>query len=105
MRFVTPYRVSTSLSEDLSLLAPILEGRRLFRLFIDTWVGPGHPQGSGWLVSARLLIGEKTGEKVDQVIILNSRNFEYGNPDLSSSQEFPAAWSSIDFDRAVFRAT
>jgi hypothetical protein len=50
MRFVTPYRLTADWTADVTALQPVLSGNRKVRVFIDTWVGPGHPQGNGWLV-------------------------------------------------------
>ena len=53
-RFITPYGIGAKWTADLSDFLPLLEGKKTFRIFIDTWVGPGHPQGNGWLVDASL---------------------------------------------------
>lgn len=54
LRFVTPYRKAMSVSLDVTDLRPLLTGRVTMRVFIDTWVGPGHPNGAGWLVDTTL---------------------------------------------------
>jgi hypothetical protein len=51
-RFITPYRVGFSWRSDLTDLRPLLTGTQTMRVFIDTWVGPGHAQGDGWLFNA-----------------------------------------------------
>lgn len=51
-RFMTPYGVGGSWTVDLTDLRPLLVGERKLRGFIDTWVGPGHAQGNGWLLTA-----------------------------------------------------
>jgi hypothetical protein len=51
-RYITAYRVGFSWESDLSDLRPLLTGTRTMRVFIDTWVGPGHDQGAGWLFDA-----------------------------------------------------
>lgn len=53
-RFITPYRVGMAWETDLTDLRPVLTGPLTFRVFIDTWVGPGHAQGEGWLVDVEL---------------------------------------------------
>ncbi len=53
LRFVTPYRLGASFTVDVTSLRPLLSGDVTLRVFIDTWVGIGHPQGAGWLVDAR----------------------------------------------------
>lgn len=51
-RFMTPYGVGGSWTVDLTDLRPLLVGNQKLRGFIDTWVGPGHAQGNGWLLTA-----------------------------------------------------
>ncbi len=50
-RFMTPYGVGGTWTIDLTDLRPLLVGERKLRAFIDTWVGPGHAQGNGWLLT------------------------------------------------------
>ena len=52
LRFITPYRLEGSWRVDVSDLRPLLHGDVTLRVFIDTWVGPGHANGDGWLVDA-----------------------------------------------------
>ncbi len=54
LRFITPYRVGGSWQLDVTALQPWLTGDRTLRVFIDTWVGPGHQNGNGWIVDAQL---------------------------------------------------
>ncbi len=51
-RFVTSYQVSFGWESDLGAVRPLLTGPQTLRVFIDTWVGPGHENGNGWLFSA-----------------------------------------------------
>lgn len=51
-RFITPYRVGGQFTVDVTDLQRVLEGPQTVRVFIDTWVGPGHANGAGWLVDA-----------------------------------------------------
>lgn len=51
-RFITAYRVAYGWEADLTPLRPLLTGTQTLRVFIDTWVGPGHENGNGWLYSA-----------------------------------------------------
>ena len=53
LRFITPYGVGGTWQVDVSDLRPLLTGTQTLRLFIDTWVGPGHANGNGWLVNAQ----------------------------------------------------
>jgi hypothetical protein len=63
LRFVTPYRREMSTELDVTELRPLLTGRVTARVFIDTWVGPGHAQGAGWLVDATLSYTGGTPER------------------------------------------
>lgn len=70
-RFMTPYRVGGTWSIDVSGLRPLLSGTRTLRVFIDTWVGPGHANGNGWLVDARFdFVGGVPAELPIEVIPL-----------------------------------
>jgi len=70
-RFMTPYRVGGAWTIDVSALRPLLSGPRTLRVFIDTWVGPGHANGNGWLVDARFdLVGGVPAELPVEVIPL-----------------------------------
>ena len=53
LRHITPYRMGMCQFVDITALLPLLKGTRGIRSFIDTWVGPGHSDGEGWLVSLR----------------------------------------------------
>lgn len=53
-RFITPYRTGFDWESDLTDLRPLLQGEVVFRIFIDTWVGPGHSDGEGWSFDAAL---------------------------------------------------
>lgn len=71
VRFVTPYRVTGEWTIDVSALRPLLSGTRTLRVFIDTWVGPGHANGNGWLVDARFdFVGGVPAELPVEVIPL-----------------------------------
>lgn len=70
-RFMTPYRVGGTWTIDVSSLRPLLSGTRTLRVFIDTWVGPGHANGDGWLVDARFdFVGGVPAELPVEVIPL-----------------------------------
>lgn len=56
LRFATPYGVGTPKWEfDVTPYRSIFTNSSQFKLFIDTWVKPGHPNGNGWLASAHLI--------------------------------------------------
>ena len=90
-RFVTPYRVAADWSFDLSHLRPLLTGPQALRLTIDTWVGPGHPEGAGWLVDASIAMtgGVASPRPVAVVPIYTRRAYELGNPDLPVGSAVP----------------
>ena len=82
MRFKTPYRVGATWVLDISDFLPLLNGRKKFGLFIDTWVGPGHPQGDGWLVSADLVFTKegRARKAVEVIPVFDPSNVRYGDP-------------------------
>ncbi len=53
-RFITAYRVGFSWESDLTAVRPLLTDTVTLRVFIDTWVGPGHDSGDGWLFDAAI---------------------------------------------------
>ena len=95
-RFITPYRVAASWRVDVTDLRLLLTGEVTMRVFIDTWVGPGHAQGEGWLVDASFdFRGGPPPRPVDQVINLWSPHGRvYGDPAqpfaVSTSAAVPA---------------
>lgn len=82
MRFVTPYRVGAQWRLDVSDLRAILHGQVTFEVFIDTWVGPGHAQGSGWLVNLSLdySFEGKQRKAVAVLPLFESASILYGDP-------------------------
>ena len=88
MRFMTPYGVGGTWEFDVSDLLPLLRGQVKFEVFIDTWVGPGHAQGEGWLVD--LDIGYSfIGRSKVAVAVMNvfePRSVSYGEPGDNSKQ-------------------
>lgn len=92
-RFMTPYRVGAQHVIDVSELRPLLADDLTLRVFIDTWVGPGHQNGDGWLVDARFdfVGGAPTRVPIAVLPIWDLRTVEYGNPDLPISASVPEA--------------
>ena len=90
-RFMTPYRVGAQHVIDVSELRPLLAGDVTLRVFIDTWVGPGHANGDGWLVSARFdfVGGAPTRMPIAVLPVWNLRTVEYGNPNLPIADSVP----------------
>ena len=75
-RYMTPYRVGGKWEIDVTDLLPILKGTVTLRAFIDTWVGPGHAQGNGWLVSTtfKLTEGKAAREPIAVVPIITMKS-------------------------------
>lgn len=92
-RFMTPYRVGAQHVIDVSELRPLLAGDVTLRVFIDTWVGPGHQNGDGWLVTARFDFVGGAPERVPIAVlpIWDLRTVEYGDPNLPISDSVPEA--------------
>lgn len=103
-RFITPYGVGANWEYDVTDLRPFFKENVTFRIFIDTWVGPGHAAGDGWIVDVDLeFIGGIPNKRPVAVIpVWTSRSFEYGNPASSTS---PAATASIPIPASITAAT
>ncbi|HYX37550.1 MAG TPA: peptide-N-glycosidase F-related protein [Oligoflexus sp.] len=82
MRFITPYGIGAEWAFDISPFLPLLQGKANFRVFIDTWVGPGHPKGNGWLVDASIqyIPGVLDQRPVHVLPLLSEANIVYGDP-------------------------
>ena len=95
-RFVTPYRVGTEMTVDVTDLQRVLEGTRTVRVFIDTWVQPGHANGAGWLVDAVFAFegGLPSPDPVAVVPLWSPQRVVYGDPahpvDVRASVDLPA---------------
>jgi hypothetical protein len=80
-RFMTPYGVGGRWTLDVTPLLPLFRGERRVRAFVDTWVGPGHTQGNGWLVSATLDLEPGAAEHPTRAVIpLRWDRLVYGDP-------------------------
>lgn len=89
-RFVTPYGVGGTWSQDVTDLMPLLRGPRRVRVFIDTWVGPGSSSGNGWLVTASVTLEPGAIEHpVRQVIPLGWSSAVYGDPARPIASQLP----------------
>ena len=73
---------------DVTDLRPLLTGRRQFQVFIDTWVGPGHRNGDGWIVHASLEYKAGTPQRPVAAVmpIFNPTSVVYGDPAKSPSR-------------------
>ncbi len=99
-RFVTPYRVQGQWQLDVTALRPLLAGERTVRVTIDTWVGPGHPNGNGWLVDA---LFEFTGgipeeRPVEVIPLWPLSNIGLGDPEVSLLEQVPSAKIAVPED-------
>ncbi len=81
-RFITAYRVGFSWESDLTELRPLLSDTITLRVFIDTWVGPGHSQGEGWLFDAEL-------------------DFEGGAPPVPEVTEIIPVWPHLSYNAGL----
>lgn len=100
-RFVTPYRVGATWILDVTHLRPLLSGSQTIRLFIDTWVGPGHANGEGWLVDASLQYVGGVPEHVPiEVVDLwpSTTSVPYGNPDQPIEETVPPVTIDVPED-------
>lgn len=81
-RFITPYRVAGSYRLDVTPLQALLVGDVTLRVFIDTWVGPGHANGAGWLVDAsfEFVGGAPTVDPFAVVPLWSPTSVVYGDP-------------------------
>jgi hypothetical protein len=81
-RFITPYRLGAKWDIDVTSLRPLLKGDVTVRGFIDTWVGPGHANGNGWLLSASFEMTGGIPERVPVAVlpIWDRRSVPYGDP-------------------------
>ncbi|MBI1390377.1 MAG: hypothetical protein GC154_18220 [bacterium] len=88
-RYITPYRVGGAWWFDVTDFQSLMHGRVVFGLFIDTWVGPGHAQGSGWDVSVDLMFYRGEPEYVPyQVVNVWNGEPRYGDPSNPISNFF-----------------
>lgn len=101
-RFITPYRVGGSWGIDVSALRPLLTGTRTLRVHIDTWVGPGHANGDGWLVSARFEMfgGTPSPRPVEVIPVWTRADLEIGCPDCDPATSTPATTVALPADYA-----
>jgi hypothetical protein len=89
-RFVTPYGVGGTWTLDVTPLLPLFRGERRVRAFIDTWVGPGHAQGNGWLVTASIAFEPGAAEGATrEVIPLGWSRMVYGDPARPAAMQLP----------------
>jgi hypothetical protein len=68
-RFGTPFGGTADWTVDVSPLLPLLSGHKKVAVQIDTWVGPGNPEGDGWLVDASFTFAPGVSERVPVQVI------------------------------------
>lgn len=90
-RFITPYGVGYNWSADVTDLRPLLTGDVTFRVFIDTWVGPGSQFGNGWEVDASFSFigGEPERPVLDVVPVWPMTRIVYGDPARPVADQLP----------------
>lgn len=86
-RMMTPYRVGGTWTMDVTDLRPLLSGTQTLRVYIDTWVGPGHANGDGWLVDVDFAFtGGLAAEMPVAVLpVYPEMGFDVGDPNVEIS--------------------
>lgn len=101
MRHITPYRVEMCQYVDITALAPLLSGRQTLVSWIDTWVGPGHPDGEGWRISFDFVFypGEPRGaDEVRNVWGRRSITLGHTDPDRNVDSQIEPVEVTIPSD-------
>ncbi len=96
-RFITPYGVRHNWSADVTDLRPLLTGDVTFRVFIDTWVGPGSQFGDGWQVDASFAFigGEVERPVLDVVPVWPRTRIVYGDPARPIADQLPSTTVAV----------
>jgi hypothetical protein len=89
-RYMTPYRTGMCFVADVTEFQSRLVGTKALRAFIDTWVGPGHPNGDGWLVTTKLIYHAGDAAKTTEVIPLWNNQAEDKLVDIDPSKPLDA---------------
>ena len=103
-RFITPYGIGADWEVDVTDLRPLFAGGRTFRVFIDTWVGPGHEAGDGWSVDLAFDFrgGTPEREPVAVLPVWTSRSVIYGDPNVPVN---PALETTLSLPEGVTDGT
>ena len=90
-RFMTPYGVGGEWALDVTDLRPVLTGPVTLAAFIDTWVGPGSTDGSGWLLSSwfELTPGRPARTAIAVLPVWTPREVRYGDPVVPTAVDAP----------------
>lgn len=93
LRFMTPYGIGGSWELDVTDLRPLLTGEHTIQAFVDTWVGPGHAQGAGWLVDVSFEFTPGTPERRAVAVfpVLYEQSAVYGDPSRPITDAVPMA--------------
>jgi hypothetical protein len=99
-RFVTAYRVGFSWESDLTDLRLLLTDEVTLRVFIDTWVGPGHEQGDGWIFDGTFeFVGGTPDRRVAAVLpVWGATSVEYGTKGMSIPEQLATAKVELPAD-------
>ena len=102
MRFMT-LPGAPSWTVDVTALRPLLAGEVTLRVFVDTWVGPGHPQGAGWLVDASFEMKGGTPARLPVAVIplWDEMRFDYGDPAKPVAAAVPPRQPAIPADASA----
>lgn len=85
-RFITPYRMGMCQFIDVTPLADLLQGPQTLVSWIDTWVGPGHDSGAGWLLTAEFtFFPGSTAQPPDVINVWGRRSITLGYLDEENS--------------------
>lgn len=104
LRHITPYHRGMCNFVDVTPLASVLAGERAFRSHIDTWVGPGHAQGDGWIVDAELVYIPGTPEtNVEVLNVWGHRSVTVGNTDPAGNVDSQIDPASVTIPEEVDR--
>ncbi len=91
VRFITPFKLEATWEDiDVTALRPLLRGDVTLRAYLSTGVGPGHPNGAGWLLHAAFeMRGGHPQREPLAVVPLWNVSAGYGDPNAPLSDSFP----------------
>ena len=96
-RYITPYGMRMCTYVDVTPFASLLTGTRTLASYIDTWVSPGHSDGSGWRVTIRLIYYPKAEPSAPEAInIWGRRNIRVGDIDTEEGTTVRSQITPVD---------
>lgn len=95
-RFITPYRVGGSWALEITHLRPLLAGEQTIRVHIDTWVGPGHANGDGWVVDAEVQFYGGNPTRVPKAVLPLWPHMSFGIGDPANPIETQVAEQTVE---------